>query len=217
MVLSFAGTSQAYNNLTLPTTTIGAGSQQAPRIDTVDNPALSRDRSHDIQTGSHDIQTGSRDLHHYAHSESDVSSYSDNFPTMYSATEHVSTSDVAASYPPNISHAAVINEQRADHHPPPDVADGYATEHAQHASHTYQDSHTPSQVTHPTPSQVTHPTPFTSNPPPGRMEQLQILYDARGRRINQLTQQLSATTDDSEIHIRILRHEKVCTRKQLVG
>lgn len=39
--------------------------------------------------------------------------------------------------------------------------------------------------------------------------QLEVLYDARGRQINELSQQLVAKTDDAERHVRILRHEKV--------
>ena len=200
------GTSQAYSNTALPIYS-NAGHQHLPHEDPQNNLTL----SHDIQTESHDLQIGSHDAHHYTNSESDVSTYSDAFPTMYSSTGHAQTSDVAASYPPNIFQAEVIKEQTSKC-PPPTVVNSIPSHstlptHSEITLSTHSQFPLSIQSQFPltTPSQVPLSTPHT-----GQMEQFQILYDARGRRINQLTQQLSATTDDSERHIRILRHEKVC-------
>ncbi len=41
------------------------------------------------------------------------------------------------------------------------------------------------------------------------LQQLEVLYRARGRKIEQLSREMEAQTQEGERHIRILRHEKV--------
>ncbi len=183
-----SGTSQSYANhsISLPTIMRESDNQLFHHGSSQDGLPL----SHNIQTGSHDLTSLSHDLHYTHYSESDISSYSDNFPTVFSThdpTEHAQTSSVTNGYPTPISQAKVTT--------------GYTTEHA-HYAHSHHDP-----PPHDTSSQVTLLTPHTHAT--GRLEQLEILYDARGRQINQLTSQLTANADDSERHIRILRHEKV--------
>ena len=183
-----SGTSQSYANhsISLPTIMRESDNQLFHHGSSQDGLPL----SHNIQTGSHDLTSLSHDLHYTHYSESDISSYSDNFPTVFSThdpTEHAQTSSVTNEYPTPISQAKVTT--------------GYTTEHA-HYAHSHHDP-----PPHDTSSQVTLLTPHTHAT--GRLEQLEILYDARGRQINQLTSQLTANADDSERHIRILRHEKV--------
>ncbi len=190
-----SGTSQSYANHS-----IALATSLRETDDRLFHHGVSQDGlplSHDIQTGSHDLSGLSHDLHH-THSESDISSYSDNFPTMFSThdpTEHAHTSSVTNEYLPPTSQAKITSSYSAD------VTTGYATKHTHH-THSHQDPPPPH-----TSSQVTLLTPHTQAT--NRLEQLEILYDARGRQINQLTSQLTANADDSERHIRILRHEKV--------
>ena len=48
------------------------------------------------------------------------------------------------------------------------------------------------------------------------LQQLDVLYRARGRRVEQLSQQLSSQAEEAERHICILRHEKVPLGNQIV-
>ena len=205
--------------------------------------------SHDTVVQSHDYPPGSHDLQ-YVNSQSDVSTYSDYFPTMLSeqtTSEHAQTT-VANGYPrehPTSGHpsehaqllstnvtsvqptghaqalssnvTSVLPTEYAQALPSnvtsvqptghaqvlsSNVTSGKLTEHAQYLAST--------AYTNPTTAPPSHDIALTSHThTPSRQEQLEILYHARGRQINQLTQQLAASAEDSEKHIRILRHEKV--------
>ena len=65
-----------------------------------------------------------------------------------------------------------------------------------------EQSHAHPELSH-TPSELTHA-------PSGRsLQQVEVLYQARGRQVQQLTQQLAQVGEEGERHVRILRHEKV--------
>ena len=100
------------------------------------------------------------------------------------------------------------------------VTNGYPAEHAQ-SQYEYPTEHAQSQYNYSTEhaqnihSHYSIAVPEDNNViqtfPQNHLGvgQLEVLYDARGRQINELSQQLVAKTDDAERHVRILRHEKV--------
>ena len=176
--------------------------------------------SHDMIVPSHDYHPGSHDLQ-YVNSQSDVSTYSDCFPTMLSeqtTSEHAQTT-VANGYPRE--HPINVTSGHSSEHTQSlsaNVTSVQPTGHAQALLSNVTSEKLTEHAQYLTSTAYAHPTPITPSQDivltththtPSRQEQLEILYHARGRQINQLTQQLAASAEDTEKHIRILRHEKV--------